>query len=274
MMKNADTFTAMATIQMHARCTSRGRRVQPKIHRPMNVDSKKNAARPSIASGAPKTSPTNREYSLQFIPNWNSCTMPVATPSAKLIRKSLPKNRVNRYHAAFPVTTQTVCITAINGASPIVNGTKMKCIDGGGPELPPRHIQRVHPTSSVAVPHIWARVCSAAMGGFNSPVAPVGAGRPTYPRKPLSALRLSKAAATRRRTVGGSKAETLQPMRMSFLFTNSSMPNLPSSRPNPDRFTPPNGSSALSAPTKLTKTMPASIRSATREPWSLSVVNT
>src|SRR6478672_1165812 len=44
---------------------------------------------------------------------------------------------------------------------------------------------------------------------------------------------------------------------MSFLFTNSSMPNLPSSRPKLDRFTPPNGSSALSAPTKLTKTMPA-----------------
>jgi hypothetical protein len=25
------------------------------------------------------------------MPNWNSCTMPVATPSAKLIKKSLPK---------------------------------------------------------------------------------------------------------------------------------------------------------------------------------------
>ena len=44
MMKNADALTARATIQMHARCTSRGSRVQPKIHRPMNVDSKKNAA--------------------------------------------------------------------------------------------------------------------------------------------------------------------------------------------------------------------------------------
>ena len=53
-------------------------------------------------------------------------------------------------------------------------------------------------------------------------------------------------------------------MRMSFLLTNSSMPNLPSSRPKPDRFTPPNGSSAPSAPTALTNTMPASIRSATR----------
>jgi hypothetical protein len=126
MMKNADRLTAIATTQMHARCTRRGSRVQPKIHRPMNVDSKKNAARPSMASGAPNTSPTNREYSLQFIPNWNSCTMPVATPIAKLIRNSLPKNRVSRYQVALPVATHTVCITAISGARPMVSGTKMK----------------------------------------------------------------------------------------------------------------------------------------------------
>ena len=126
MMKNAEALTAIATIQMHARCTSRGSRVQPKIHSPMKVDSMKKATRPSIASGAPKTSPTNREYSLQFIPNWNSCTMPVATPSAKLIRNSLPKNLVSRYHAVLPVTTQAVCMTAISGARPMVSGTKMK----------------------------------------------------------------------------------------------------------------------------------------------------
>ena len=30
------------------------------------------------------------------MPNWNSCTMPVATPSAKLIRKSLPQKVVIR----------------------------------------------------------------------------------------------------------------------------------------------------------------------------------
>ena len=47
-----------------------------------------------MARGAPKTSPTKREYSLQFMPNWNSCTIPVTTPMAKLIRNSLPKNCV------------------------------------------------------------------------------------------------------------------------------------------------------------------------------------
>jgi hypothetical protein len=36
-------------------------RFQPKIQSPRKVDSRKNAAKPSIASGAPKTLPTNFE---------------------------------------------------------------------------------------------------------------------------------------------------------------------------------------------------------------------
>ena len=28
--------------------------------------------------------PTNREYTDQLVPNWNSCTMPVAIPIAKI----------------------------------------------------------------------------------------------------------------------------------------------------------------------------------------------
>jgi hypothetical protein len=125
-MKNADRFVAMATAQMQARWIFLGSLSQPKIHRPRNVDSTKNAARASMASGAPKTSPTNREYSDQFIPNWNSWTMPVATPIAKLISMSLPKNLVRRSQASLPVRTQMVCMIATSGASPIVSGTKMK----------------------------------------------------------------------------------------------------------------------------------------------------
>ncbi len=125
-MKNAEAFTPIATNQMHARCTSFGSRLQPKIHRPRKVDSRKNATRPSSAKGAPKTSPTKREYSLQFIPNWNSCTRPVATPRAKLIRNSFPKNLVSRYHLSSSVTTHIVCMIATNGAKPRVNGTRMK----------------------------------------------------------------------------------------------------------------------------------------------------
>ena len=60
-MNIAESIVPAATSQMHARCTRLGSRSQPKIHSPRNVDSRKNAARPSIASGAPNTSPTKRE---------------------------------------------------------------------------------------------------------------------------------------------------------------------------------------------------------------------
>ena len=92
----------------------------------MNVDSSMNAPSPSSASGEPKTSPTKLEKDDQFIPNWNSCTRPVAAPIAKLIRKSVPKNRDRRSHFSSPLRYQSVCMIATNGASPSVSGTKMK----------------------------------------------------------------------------------------------------------------------------------------------------
>ena len=60
----------------------------------MNVDSRKNATVASMASGAPKMSPTNFEYSAQFMPNWNSSVMPVTTPTAKFTSMSLLQNLV------------------------------------------------------------------------------------------------------------------------------------------------------------------------------------
>ena len=71
-------------------------------------------------------SPTKREYALQFMPNWNSCTMPVTTPMAKLMRKSFPKNLVSRSHWAFWVRTQAVSYPATIADSPIVMGTNRK----------------------------------------------------------------------------------------------------------------------------------------------------
>ncbi len=60
-MKYADSRVPSETIQMHARWIFLGSLSQPKIHRPMKVDSKKKAISASKASGAPKTSPTKRE---------------------------------------------------------------------------------------------------------------------------------------------------------------------------------------------------------------------
>jgi len=84
------------------------------------------AARPSIASGAPNTSPTKREYSLQFIPIWNSSTMPVTTPTAKQIRNGLLQNFTIFRYFGLPVRYQAVCITARNRANEIDTGTKKK----------------------------------------------------------------------------------------------------------------------------------------------------
>ena len=86
MMKYALTIEPSTAAHSAARCSFFGIRPQPKIHRPRNVDSRKNASSASIASSEPNTSPTNRAYALQARPNWNSWTSPVATPSTKLTR--------------------------------------------------------------------------------------------------------------------------------------------------------------------------------------------
>ena len=50
--------------------------------------------------------------------------MPVTSPSAKLMRKSLPKNFANRSHSGLRVRTQAVWNTATIRDMPIVIGTK------------------------------------------------------------------------------------------------------------------------------------------------------
>ncbi|MNE11825.1 hypothetical protein D3C80_1045990 [compost metagenome] len=54
----ADKLEPSATSQVTTRCCTLESRSQPKKNRPMKVDSRKNAIRPSMASGAPKMSPT------------------------------------------------------------------------------------------------------------------------------------------------------------------------------------------------------------------------
>jgi hypothetical protein len=60
-MKYALPTVPAASSQMLARCSRADSRSRPKTHRPRKVDSRKKATRPSMASGAPKTSPTKRE---------------------------------------------------------------------------------------------------------------------------------------------------------------------------------------------------------------------
>ncbi len=108
------------------------------------MDSRKKASSASIASGAPKMSPTKREYSDQFMPNWNSCTMPVTTPIAKLMRKSLPQNFVRRFQTSCPVTYQAVCRIGDQPGEAEGEGHEEEVVDGGDSELPASEGQRIH----------------------------------------------------------------------------------------------------------------------------------
>ena len=126
MMNAADSTVPSETSQIVARCIRRDSRSQPNSHSPRNVDSRKNAASPSMASGAPKMLPTSREYADQFIPNWNSWTRPVTTPIATLMTSRVPKNRVSRRYSSRLLRYQAVCSNAVRKASPIVTGTKKK----------------------------------------------------------------------------------------------------------------------------------------------------
>lgn len=60
-MKYMLRIVPIEAAQMVARWIGFGSRSQPKIHRPRNVDSRKNATSASMASSDPKTSPTKRE---------------------------------------------------------------------------------------------------------------------------------------------------------------------------------------------------------------------
>ena len=60
------------------------------------------------------------------MPNWNSCTSPVTTPTATLITSRVPKNLVRRSRSARPVLYQDVCSSAVRKLSPIVTGTNRK----------------------------------------------------------------------------------------------------------------------------------------------------
>ena len=124
---------------MQARWMRLGRRSQPKTHRPRKVDSKKKAARPSMASGAPKTSPTKREYADQFMPNSNSCTMPVTTPMATLISSRVPKKRVRRLWSGLPVRCRLSARWPPASQSD-GDGHEQEVVDAGSGELHPSQV--------------------------------------------------------------------------------------------------------------------------------------
>ena len=80
-------------MHVEKKCILRPTLSQPKSKTARKPDSRKNAKIPSAASALPNTSPTNREYVAQFVPNSNSITMPVATPMANVSANTFVQNR-------------------------------------------------------------------------------------------------------------------------------------------------------------------------------------
>ena len=67
---SAERFEPKATAQIAVACNFLHRRSQAKIHTPRNTDSRKKTSSVAMAKGAPKMSPTKREYSDQFMPSF------------------------------------------------------------------------------------------------------------------------------------------------------------------------------------------------------------
>ncbi len=158
-MKYAENQAPIVAIQMLARCSALGSLSQPKIHSPMNVASKKKAMRPSNARGAPNTSPTKREYDDQFMPNWNSCTMPVTTPMAKLIRKILPKNRVRWSHFSVAGAIPGRLEDRDGERHPERQRNEEEMVERREAELPAgeeQRVQQIHDTSPIVHYDLWS----------------------------------------------------------------------------------------------------------------------
>ena len=125
----------------------------------MKVASKKKAISPSKASGAPNTSPTKREYDDQFMPNWNSCTMPVTTPMAKLIRKILPKKRVRWSHFSLPVRYHARLEDRDGQRHAERERHEQEVVERREAELPAgeeQRVQQIHDSSPIVQSDLWS----------------------------------------------------------------------------------------------------------------------
>src|SRR5262249_43437485 len=83
-IQTAENIEPSATMSVAKKWKRGLTRSHPNTSTARKPDSRKKAKMPSAASAEPKTSPTKREYAAQLVPNWNSITIPVATPMANV----------------------------------------------------------------------------------------------------------------------------------------------------------------------------------------------
>lgn len=104
------------------------------------------------------------------MPNWNSCTMPVTMPIAKLMRKIFPKNRVRWSHFTSAVRNHMVWKIATNSDMPSVRGTKMKWYSVVSPNC--HRASSSGSRKSMRVPsRAWVFLLTEGTDGAREPIA-------------------------------------------------------------------------------------------------------
>ena len=139
-------------------------RFQPKIQMPRKVDSRKNATRPSMASGPPKTLPTSREYADQFMPNSNSWIRPGHHADGHVDQQQRPEEAGEASVGLVPVAVPRGLEQRHQEGQPDRHGDEEEVVDARHGELPPGEVE-VH---SVSLPSVMAVLQPAGGGGVRA----------------------------------------------------------------------------------------------------------
>ena len=144
MMKYAEALTPNATIQMHARCTSRGSRVHPKIHRPRNVDSKKNAIRALERQRCPEDVTDEPRVLAPVHPELEFLHDAGGHAQREIDQKELAEEPGQPVPGRVAGDDPCSLHGGDERSQSDSERDEYEVIDGGGSELPPRHIECVH----------------------------------------------------------------------------------------------------------------------------------
>lgn len=97
------------------------------------------------------------EYSDQFIPNWNSCTMAYDQPAAKLMRKSFGEKLGEAQPLIVSMRSHRASVqNRDHPAGPDGHWHEEEVVDSGDPELPTReylcvHAANLHPSQGTII---------------------------------------------------------------------------------------------------------------------------
>src|SRR5690606_20568713 len=124
------------------------------------------------------------------MPNWNSMTMPVPTPSAKLMPNSTPQYIVIRRQISRPVITYTLSMIASRNDSPSVSGTKRKWYIAVSANCSRDRITTSSSPNMALSDHQMEQPCIAVYGAGYSPGSRMAARPPRHCRRGMADARI------------------------------------------------------------------------------------